>query len=274
MLLALLPFAGLGWFSVQALERAADRVDAAAEIESIAPEVISLAALDSHLSTENYWSTAIASTQALGLPTDFIASFIGIDMVQELEQAKALVDAALDDPALEAASDQLQRARGLVEGGGATTTAIGQAYEDVADALAAPVRARIDDLTRLSSDVPDSYELSRSTQALATALDARSMSSGVAFGYFAARYPGAAVEADPALNLVRWTTLYDDAASELDLLLAADSVASEVWERVKADPDVVELVTRARGFNTAAVVDSGTATATSTLMPGNFGSGR
>ena len=252
-LLALLPFAGLGWFSVQALAQAADRVDAAAEIETIAPEVISLAALDSQLSTENYWSTAIASTQALGLPNELIADLIGIDMVRELEDAKLVVDQSFGDPALREARQLLDGARALAAADDATTTAIGEAYENVADALAQPVRSRIETLTKLSSDVPDSYELSLSTQALATALDVRSLSSGVAFGYFAARYPGAAAEADPERNLIEWTALYDDRAAELDLLLAPGSAAGDVWANVKANPDVIELLERAHGFNSAVV---------------------
>ncbi|MEM7287141.1 MAG: EAL domain-containing protein [Actinomycetota bacterium] len=249
MLLALLPFAGLVWFSVQALEQAADRADAAAEIESTAPEVIALASLDAHLSAENYWASAVASTRSLGIPPDLITSMIGIDMEQEFAEARELVDESLRVLGLDGVAFSVDRARDEVAHEDSTTTSIGRAYNAVTEALGYPIRAKIDTLTRLASDVPDGYDLARSNLALAVAIDVRTASSGVASTYFATRYPGAAAEDQPALDLLQFSAVYEDSTRRLELLLEPDSDAAEVWEQVRTDRRVVELFERLDDLN-------------------------
>ena len=255
-LLALLPLAGLGWFSVRALQTAAERVDTAAEIEVRAPQVTRLAALDSSLSTETYWASAIAAATVIGVTPDFIVDIIGIDMVQEFESAKERVDGQLDELSLQILVAPLADARALAESPVATSSAIDGAYRVVKDELEIPIQAQLNALTALAANVPNSLEMTRTADALAESIELREQASGVAFGYFAARYPSAAAEENPAANLLQWTTLYDAAGRRLDLVLEAGSSLSTQWTAVQTDPRVVDLLERSRS-STGALATGG-----------------
>lgn len=243
---AALPLAMMTWLTIDAMQSARADERLAVDVQDMSGEVEALVSIESYITIERYWGSAIVALSELGLrPTD-VETIVGVDLQSEFDSAQDLVDDLFADAmtdteslGLAALRSQVNDVRTLVTSADATAASLGAGYEAVESELDRLIDQRVDAITASAIELGAIDGILQSTEQLAAAIELREHATETATAVFSTRFPVQSATDNAVLYLVSaWTqyrALSDDFRTDYpngDALL----------DRVQDDPDVAAFL--------------------------------
>ena len=249
ILSAALPLGMMTFLTADAIRDARHDERLAADVQTLSGEVEALVAVESSLTIERYWGSAVVALSNLGLTSDAVEAIVGIDIGAEFGMARTAVDEALElarvaspDFDLTEIESSLASVRSAITASEVDAAGAGVTYEVAEDALGAKIDRRIDDITASSVELGALDGVIESTQLLAMTVELREYATDVATAVFGTRFPVESGDSNVVLELVSSWTQYENLSQAFE---TTTDNGSALLALVQDDPAVTAFLQRA-----------------------------
>lgn len=240
-LLAIAPFFGLAFLAFGRVSEANRITENLNQVQTATDELTEVVELQAAVQDENFWLATSIGVEALGFPPSLVASTLGIDPAEQLEQAMARTDRFVEAAEIEGLDDEIAVARQSTIGRVGVSGPL-DAIE--ANIIEGALLAKIERVIALAAEQPDGSQLVVLARKLQGANEARSSFSVLRAAFFANLDDLDADERQATLlELSKRLVLYERALEELDLLIASDGRLIEEFEMMLAGEDRRQMIT-------------------------------
>lgn len=190
LLLALLiavPLAGAAWFAIDDTRQASAQRSQATTVDTSTRRLVALTELRAQLLDERNWFSAIGSVNQLGVDLAFVETFIGINLLSELERSQGQVDALfieLDMPEIDAELQSI-RADDTID-----FIAVAAQYDEIEARLNVESEQTLDSLMERAGALDEADQLITSLRVLNASTEARQAISDEITTFFSAQFSG------------------------------------------------------------------------------------
>lgn len=254
-LVAVLPLLGIGLLSSNALAVANVERDTAEQISERTARLRDTLQFQADLTNEAYWSLAVESVSAIGVPLEVIRDQFDIDLVSLYQQATASTDRSLGALNDEAMVAELAGVRVL---SAEDPTEVELAYAVLVDRMTVEVTTEISDLISLATRGSSSGDLALSLRVLESASAVRQSASEMNSASFGSRLPSSRSPALQAQILIEQHGVYVTRLANLSDAVAPDAGLGDALDRMLSEQAVVSFLANVDAL-TARFLDEGVA---------------
>jgi len=239
-LLAVAPFFGLAFLSFGRISEANRITENLNQVQAATDELTEIVELQAAVQDENFWLATSIGVQALGFPPALVASTLGIDPAEQLENTMARTDRLVDAVQIRGLREEIAAARATSIGRVGVSGPLDTVETDIVEGV---LLDKIERVIALAAEQPDGSQLVVLARKLQGANEARSSFSDLRAAFFA-NLDDLDADARQAtlLELSKRLVLYERALENLDLLIASDSQLAGPFETVLAGEDRLEMI--------------------------------
>lgn len=231
--LTLVPLTGAGWFAYGEIRSVDYTREQAATVRQAADELVRVTELQSAILDEGLYASITGGVESLGVDNQLVIDLLGIDLLGDLTEARARVDAMVSDlgsPAIEESMAVARRPSGL------SAIMMSDQYEEVSDAVGQRTDQILQELLLVAGDSGEAGPLVAELQSLQYATIARETIVDLFLGEFAVQFS----EPDHALAELREIIVsvgqYDEATNRLMNDSATSEPVRELLASIQASP--------------------------------------
>ncbi len=215
----------------------------AEDIERRSDELVLLTELSAAIIDERNWNSALEGVEAIGLTSEILEPFTGIDLVGEFDATKTEVDDLIGRIGRADLADRIDAARTqdapVIEAVGDLAT-ITSRYDQLELDLERESDRLLDELLGAAGGTLNGDELVTALRVLERAADARQAVAQQATSYFGAQF--GVISSDGGENgyliLIEESAALDDARADIRRIAGADASARARLDAIQADEQV------------------------------------
>lgn len=256
LILAVVPLAGAAWFATDEFSRTRTARSDVTRVTELAAQYAEIAKLRSSVLDERNWLVVARGLEELGIPTDVVTEFTGLDSAAQLAESRDRVDATVTADGLTEVADRLATLR---RGSGQIDT-MEAGYLELEQSLAAKGDDVLHELLDRAGDVDGGGDLIAALRMLETATKARLAMASQVTTFFSVQFPASGDIGDEVRSLTGQQVAYEAAFDRLQ-------------ESAQAGSAVAGALAQVENSNAAITFRESVDAAISAAVVGNVGSG-
>ena len=230
--LAVLPLIGAGWFAIADVRNARAAQAEARSIDASVTRLVLLTELQTRLLDEQNWSSVLDGIQEIGVSNEFVASFTGLNVPQELATAQSRVDELTRQLQLQDVQASVNEIREMASISG---------YTELENSIETDVAVKLKSLLDGAGDLRNGSELVSSLRVLEASATARQATSEQFTAFFGSQFSPVSDTTTELIDLKIQKTIRANADTTIEAL-TPQGAAADAFEAIRASEEANRFI--------------------------------